>query len=236
MSCSEYSITSLFSYPLARRIFRFPRCDFRSATVIGFASVIRFISLISSCFIASHTGALQFETIQDHPYEPERFAVADFRQERHIEALSRPLESSGTVELSDVGFAWKQNTPYVVWLIYDGTLVVEQSWIDGRETTAEILDPVVGNLTSTLFQMLGGTLEGMETGFEIRRLDGDDDSNWRYELIPRDAAIRGTIPRIEISGERFLNRIRVDESRGNFTLIELTGQRPLEGPLERPLE
>jgi hypothetical protein len=216
MFCSENSTTSLFSSLSASRIFRFSRYGFRLAFAIG------------GCFIASHTGALQFDTAQDHADEPERFAVADFHQERHIETLSRPLVSSGTVELTDVGFAWKQNAPYVVWLIYDGTRAVEQTRIGGHETTTEILDPVVNKLTSTLFQMLGGTLASMELGFEIHRLVANDDSDWRYELIPRDAAIRGTIPRIEIGGGHFLNRIRVDESRGNFTLIELTGQRPLE--------
>ena len=216
MSCLENSTISLFSFPSARRVFGFSRYGCRFAFAIG------------GCLIASHTGALQFDTAQEHSDEPERFAMADFRQERHIETLSRPLLSSGTVELTDVGFAWKQNAPYVVWLIYDGTLVVEQTRIGGHETTTEILDPVVNKLTSTLFQMLGGTLASMEIGFEIHRLDADDDSDWLYELIPRDVAIRSTIPRIEIGGGRFLNRIRVDESRGNFTLIELTGQRPLE--------
>ena len=143
-----------------------------------------------------------------------------------MEALSRPLISSGSIELSATGFIWKQSNPFHVWLIYDGVSVVEKTVVGQQETLRQVLDPVTSNFTRTMFQVMTGSLADLQSAFMIKPADEDQQSEWSYELEPRDATIRGAISRIVLYGDEYLNRIRIEESAGNYTQIELTNQRP----------
>ena len=216
MYCLASLSAKLLSMPPAKQISRFwRRC-------------LLFVSIFAYCLIGGHVKAGQTNPTHSQREESVRFTAAEFHQNRHIKVLARPLVSSGTVELSERGFDWKQTAPYEIWLIYDGTSILERTRIGGQETTKEVLDPIVNGLTRTLFLMLSGSLSSIEIGFEIQQQVTDSTANWHYVLIPRDVEIRGIIPRIEIAGGRYLDRIRVEESQGNFTLIELSGHRPNE--------
>ncbi len=143
-----------------------------------------------------------------------------------MEALLRPLVSAGSIELSDSGFIWKQSDPFHVWLIYDGVSIVEKTVVNQRETLRPILDPVTRNFTRTMFQVMTGSLADLRFAFLIKPAIQESQSGWSYELEPRDASIRRVINRIVLHGDEYLNRIRIEESPGNYTQIELTNQRP----------
>ena len=144
-----------------------------------------------------------------------------------MEALSRPLVSSGSIELSLSGFVWKQIDPFHVWLIYDGVSIVEKTVVGQRETLRQVLDPATSSFTRTMFQVMTGSFADLQSTFLIKTRDADRQSAWSYELEPRDAAIRRAIGRIILSGDTHLNQIRIEESPGNYTRIELTNQRPV---------
>ena len=176
------------------------------------------------CFGASvHASELSrhFEALKP-------FAKAEFKQVRHVEALSRPLISSGSVELSGTGFIWKQADPFNVWLIYDGISIVEKTVVGGRETQRQVLDPATRTFTRTMFKIMTGSLTDLQTAFVIKPRDHDQQSGWRYELEPRDATIKKAISRIILYGDERLRGIRIEESLHNYTQIELTNQRSPE--------
>lgn len=156
------------------------------------------------------------------------FAKAEFKQVRHVEALSRPLVSSGSVELSATGFIWKQAEPFNVWLIYDGISIVEKTVVGGRETRRRVLDPATSSFTRTMFQVMTGSFADLQSAFVIKPRDHDQQYQWHYELEPRDATIKKAISRIILSGDEYLREIRIEESLHNYTQIELTNQRSSE--------
>jgi hypothetical protein len=159
--------------------------------------------------------------------EIEIFAAAEFRQERHVAALDRPLVSTGNVELSSTGFRWRQTHPLQVWLNYDGVSVTEKTFLGDRESSKTVADPIVLNLSRTLFSMMSGDISAIEQSFDIvRGASAQPDSGWRIDLVPRESAVRDVIPKITLWGSRYLNRVRVEEAMGGYTLIELTRHRP----------
>lgn len=171
-------------------------------------------------------GSLQASELSNHFDALTPFASAQFRQERHVEALLRPLISSGSIELSDSGFIWKQSHPFHVWLTYDGVSIVEKTVVGQQETLRRLLDPVTSNFTRTMFQVMTGSLADLQSRFLIKPARLESQSGWSYELEPRNAAVKKAINRIVLDGDVYLNRIRIEESPGNYTQIELTNQRP----------
>ena len=161
-----------------------------------------------------------------HYDEIKHFSAVEFRQERHIEALSRTLISTGTIELSDDGFVWKQHSPYQVSLIYDGKSIVEKTIVGGLETTKQILDPVINNLTRTLFHLIAGSSSNLESVFTITITQNGASPRWCYGLEPKESAVQSSISRVVLCGNIYLDRIRIEESQNNYTLIELTNPRP----------
>lgn len=159
---------------------------------------------------------------------PERFSVAEFAQQRHIAALSRPLISSGTVRLSEDGFVWTQQEPYYVSLAFDGTSIVETSRVDDSEIRRIVRDPVTNNLTRTLFRMMTGSWQEMRASFSIHPLPPPSGAEWALEMKPRDEAVGNFIPRIVLSGTRYVDAIVVHEANGNTTRIELSNQESPE--------
>jgi hypothetical protein len=156
---------------------------------------------------------------------PERFAAAEFTQERRIAALDRPLTSHGSVLLADEGFVWKQHQPYQVSLSFDGVSIVETTTVGEREVTTTVRDPITNHLTRTLFQLMTGSWQKMQSSFEINPLPAPGDGGWLLELKPRDETVRGVIPRIVLSGTRYVDTILIEEGGENSTRIELRNQR-----------
>jgi len=190
--------------------------------------------LLFGCRADASELSRQFEAL-------ESFATAQFRQERHVVALSRPLVSSGSIELTAKGFIWKQSEPFAVWLTYVGVSIVEKSMIGGQETLRTVRDPATANLTRTMFEVMTGSFADLEAAFVIQLQEQPEDQEqtedqkepqnrepqyrWRYQLEPRDARVRNVISRIVLYGDDHLSGIRIEESLGNYTEIVLTDQR-----------
>lgn len=179
---------------------------------------------LSGCSAEASELGRQFEAL-------ESFATAQFRQERHVAALSRPLVSSGIIELTAEGFIWKQSEPFEVWLTYDGVSIVEKTVIRGQQSLRTVHDPVTANLTRTMFQVLKGSFSDLEAAFVIQTEDHREPESqeqqyrWSYQLEPRDARVNSVISRIVLYGDDHLSGIRIEESHVNYTEITLTDQR-----------
>ena len=157
----------------------------------------------------------------------EVFSTANFTQQRHLNALTRPLLSSGTVTLTESGFVWSQHQPFETILSFDGVSIMETTSTGTEVVTRTVYDPVTDNLTRTLYQMLTGSWSEIRNTFAIE-VEAANGSDWAYRLVPMDEEIRKFIPRISLSGNRYLDRIEVAHDQSNVTLIDLSDQRQSE--------
>jgi hypothetical protein len=158
----------------------------------------------------------------------EVFSTANFTQQRHLNALTRPLLSSGTVTLTESGFVWSQHQPFETILSFDGVSIIETTSTGTEVVTRTVYDPVTNNLTRTLYQMLTGSWSEIRNTFAIEVEAANGETDWVYRLVPMDEEIRKFIPRIILSGTRYLDRIEVAHDQSNVTLIDLSDQRQIE--------
>lgn len=176
--------------------------------------------------LSSLAALLTSASAMDLP-RPEPFASAHFEQERHLAALVRPLRSIGEVALSEGGFVWRQLEPFATTIEFDGATIVETTETAQGPVSRTLQDPVMDNLTRTLFGLMDGDLDAMTQRFDVERQTAPA-GGWAVELRPLDTQVRDAVPRIELTGERFLERIRVTQADGDYTVIRLSRQQPRE--------
>lgn len=154
-----------------------------------------------------------------------RVVHADFTQVRTLAALSRPLKASGSLVLArDQGVIWQLRTPLAITYVMGpgGLLVIDGQGRRERRTAPE---------TSVMAQ-LGRVFQGLVQG-DWRALEGfftvtgeGRPERWSVLLTPRPEAA-AFLRRIQLSGGRSIERIRVEEASGDR--MELTFERTSTG-------
>jgi hypothetical protein len=130
--------------------------------------------------------------------------------------------------LSKEGFVWRQLEPFATTIEFDGATIVETTQTAQGPVSRTLQDPVMDNLTRTLFGLMDGDLDVMAQRFDLERQTAPAGAGWALELRPLDTQVRDAVPRIELTGERFLERIRVTQADGDYTIIRLSRQQPRE--------
>jgi hypothetical protein len=191
----------------------------RRSPVIGLAAVLL-------------TWPLTFPALAAEPFEMEqafatvtRFSEADFVQQRWIPGLDRALLSSGTVSLQGEGFTWHQHLPFTNTLVFDGIGINETTMTAGGPVSRPLNDAAVTGMTRTLYGMMSGSWNRLRSEFEILNAAPDGERAWTLRLIPRDEAVRAFMPEIRVSGNRFLEEIRVRQQDEGQIRIELANHR-----------
>jgi hypothetical protein len=156
---------------------------------------------------------------------------ADFVQERHMTVLEQPLTSQGRLTFSaDEGVLWSILEPYPVVILLRRDEILE--WAD--DGTSRRLNaggnPIYVALADVFLSALAGNATGLTRTFTASpTIDGE---TWRLELVPQDALVGTAIDRIELSGARYVESVRIVESRGDETLIRFSNFSEQPGTLD----
>lgn len=153
---------------------------------------------------------------------------ADFAQTKTLQALKRPLRTSGRVVFArGQGVLWLIDRPYQASYALGAEAVTEIGPDGARRVRAAREVPAlaqVGRVFEAIFQ---GDVRGLKEHFEVK-VSGDADK-WRVDLTPKPALER-FLKSITARGGRFLDVIEVEETRGDRTRIEFRNSR-LDAPL-----
>ena len=164
------------------------------------------------------TAATSFD-----PLASTTFERASFVQTRELAALDHPLISKGTVSLTPQGFIWHQREPFENRLTFDGNLLVEQIHLGDEVIEQPQNDPISLSITRSMYQMMSGSLANLKENFHVSMI-GDQEVGWTAKLVPIDERVGKFLSRIVLEGDRYLNRISVEQTNGVSTLIELSDQ------------
>lgn len=156
-------------------------------------------------------------------FESIAFERASFVQTRELAALDHPLVSTGTVTLTADGFIWHQIEPFENRLIFDGDILVEEIHMGNEVIEQPQNDPVTLSITRSFYQMMSGSLSSLEANFRVN-LIGDHESGWTAELAPLDEGVGRFLGRILLEGDRYLNKISVEQPNSVSTRIALSNQ------------
>jgi hypothetical protein len=131
-----------------------------------------------------------------------------FRQEKNIKVLKNPLISTGVfIYHQSRGVIWRTLTPVSSVLLVNQTrLLTEQG--------EQALPPAFGRVFTAMF---GGDLQAMNEGFDISGTN--DKTAWKLQLKPKDALLQKVIVGMQLTGEKELQQIDIEEANGNFSRI-----------------
>jgi hypothetical protein len=149
-----------------------------------------------------------------------------FRQERLLRVLGRPLISHGSVLIvAERGVLWQVEDPYeAIFRIRPGD-IVEWEGDDHPRPVRIATNPIFHFMIEMLLGLLTGDPSGLREGFDAEALPNDD--GWSLRLTPQAGDLSGIIASIEISGDRFIEEVRIEDAKGdavNFTFNDFQVQ------------
>ena len=147
---------------------------------------------------------------------------ANFTQQRQSPALTQPQTSSGQLLfVTGHGMLWQVQQPYQQTLALTGTRTLRID-ADGR------LQPVrnergVSQVSQMLQGMLTGQLDEVTRQFDVRA-DGSA-AQWNVRFTPKQSRVAQVLKGIELDGDKYLQRIRIDMQDGTQTDIQMSDTR-----------
>lgn len=148
----------------------------------------------------------------------------DFTQSKSVAGFRKPLASNGDFLVSrERGVLWHTRKPFAGELRMTRNEIVATQ--DGR--VAFQLDagrePSVRVINNLMFSLLGGDVLALKEYFTIDgKLSG---KSWSLTLTPRHAALAKSMRRVDLSGDRYVRQITIDESNGDSTHIQFSALR-----------
>lgn len=140
----------------------------------------------------------------------------EFRQEKRIANLSKPLVSSGEfIYLKDKGLLWQIAKPYPSDAIITGETLIQR--VKGKTIVRVDAKSQPGySAVSRIFMALVGSDWGaLEQDFTISgKVDG---KNWQLELTPKGGLFASFAKTLTLTGSTALTQLNIAEKNGDST-------------------
>jgi len=145
-----------------------------------------------------------------------------FEQTRRLAGFNTPLVSRGDfVLLRARGLSWTTREPVASSLLVTPERLVVRDG-DGRiqQQVRADAQPGLRAVSEAMLAVLRGDFSHLAQRFQVEgKLSGKQ--GWTLTLTPSDPALRHMFARIELTGDRFVREVRLDEAGGDSTLLRL---------------
>lgn len=141
-----------------------------------------------------------------------------FQQTRHIEALSRPLDSEGRLLFArEEGIAWIIEEPYPVFMVLTEDSITEWEKGAARKTTRLSTRPHLAALAGILRSVMTADMNALEKEFHVET--SVEDETWKMALQPKDDMLAGALASISVRGSAHVEEVAIAETGGDKTEI-----------------
>ena len=159
-----------------------------------------------------------------------------FEQEKHLQGFRNPLRSSGTLLLvRERGIAWDTLEPFASSAILTRERLTSRLPDGSQDVLLDAADgPAAAATASLLMALVAGDLDVLAEAFDIDETLLPDGA-WRLELAPREPALQRVFAGFELSGDRHVREVVIEETSGDTTrvnLLDLSGEPPTPTPAE----
>ncbi|GGA74703.1 hypothetical protein GCM10011521_11140 [Arenimonas soli] len=159
-----------------------------------------------------------------------------FEQEKHLEGFRNPLRSAGRMLLvRERGIAWDTTEPFASSAVLTRDKLTSELPDGSRQTLLDAADgPAASATASLLMALVAGDLDVLAERFDIEE-SLLDDGTWQLELKPREPALQRVFARFQLSGDRHVREVLIEEAGGDTTrvsLLELSSEPALPSPAE----
>lgn len=181
-------------------------------------------ALMATLGAAGDARAVTLETLQQRLAQ-QPVVRAHFDQERTISGIARPLRSSGELLIArENGLWWQQRQPFLLTLVLNDSRMVQITGSQPPEVITAEGNPQLFRFNHLLRALFQADRKVLEQNFSLDFTDMGQD-NWRLILTPNASPLNKLFTAITLSGQTYLNHIRLDDLQGDNTAITFTQQR-----------
>ena len=177
---------------------------------------LRYLSCLLLAMVSPMALAFDLNDLQKQLSAP-AVIRGPFIQEKHLRALPQPLLSKGRFVLArEHGLLWLLQTPL------QQDYRIDAKGIARRDATGWRMLPgkSAGAEQNRLFlAVLQGDSNGLQRDFELS-LQGDA-THWQLHMTPRSLLLKQIFTRIDITGAAFVERIELQETQGDSTVLRM---------------
>lgn len=183
------------------------------------------ICMLALTSISAHATTL--EQLQTN-LSSELLVRGEFKQQREMAMFDQPLISSGQFLLSaKKGLWWHQITPMPVSLVLTQDKLSQQFNNQPAQILTASDNPMVFYFSHVFLSMFKGDTSQLTEQFKLSfkaLKDSKTHNQWQLVLTPKTAPLDKVFSKISIEGSQFINKLELDEIRGDKTLITFSQQ------------
>ena len=192
--------------------------------------LLRVLALAVTAFAAVPSSAAPTDDALKLVHERLKIAPVlkgEFEQTKTLKGFKNPLVSKGEFLVArGQGVWWHTQQPF------ESTLVVTKTKLFTRNpdgSATNLMDaqaqPGLQQVSELIFSLLAADLDALAGKFDIVA-QPNGNAGWTLTLTPRDANLARFLVRATLAGERDVQSVRIEESRGDTTQIRFSHQVP----------
>lgn len=159
------------------------------------------------------------------PMTAHKVVRGDFKQTKFIAQLNREFVSVGNfVIANEKGILWNTEKPFASQLAISETGMVQQN-ANGTRSEINAKDNVVfAQIAKAIHSIFSGSTAKLQAGFHV--FFNRQGKTWTVGLVPRELSVKKTIQSIELTGNTWLEQIKLVDGSGSPLLYELSNPKP----------
>lgn len=159
------------------------------------------------------------------PMTAHKVVRGNFKQTKFIAQLNREFVSVGNfVIANEKGILWNTEKPFASQLAISETGMVQQN-ANGTRSEINAKDNVVfAQIAKAIHSIFSGSTAKLQAGFHV--FFNRQGKIWTVGLVPRELSVKKTIQSIELTGNTWLEQIKLVDGSGSPLLYELSNPKP----------
>ena len=151
----------------------------------------------------------------------------EFEQTKTLKGFRNALVSKGEFLVArGQGVWWHTREPFETTLVVTKTRLFTRNPDGSTSNLADAqAEPGVRQVNELVFALLAADLDALAEKFTITAQPVGA-AGWSLVLVPRDANVAKFLVRATLAGERDVQSVRIEEARGDTTLIRFSRQVP----------
>jgi outer membrane lipoprotein-sorting protein len=182
------------------------------------------IILMALLCISFTASAITLEDVQ-RSFASQPVVRAKFQQERQISGMAQPLHSSGEVLIAkSKGLWWQQQHPFPMTLVLDDSHMVQVMGSQAPQIITADSNPQMFQFNHLLRALFQADRKVLDENFSNVFTDLGH-GKWQLVLTPTTTPLDKLFSTITLQGDKYLNRIELNDLQGDFTEITFSNQR-----------
>ena len=147
---------------------------------------------------------------------------ANFEQQKKLASLNKTYVSKGTVLFSkNAGVLWQIQTPVKADLIVTPKKLIQKT--QRTYSQIEVEKTPYGSVATMFLQLMSGNETALAKNFNVVSSEYSPTA-WNVVLTPKSNLFKKLFDRVDAQGQRYVNKIVIQEKAGNSTTIRFTQQ------------